>query len=164
MPVDVPRAFRILNRREDGASYAILTIANQLGLNRVLYSRPQPWVNGALAMIVGRLVYAGNTTDETTVIAKVHEIKADYGIEKVVFVGDIPNGAGLWFAFKERQRVHRRTMCPLSRHRRRAKRQARRSVCWQKSPYPLLFHCAQRSSRARLTASKGAARTTSWPL
>jgi transposase len=33
-------------------------------------------------------VYAGNTKDETTVIDKVHEIKADYGIEKVIFVGD----------------------------------------------------------------------------
>jgi hypothetical protein len=201
VPVDDPQAFRILNSREYGASYAILTIAKQLGLHRVLYSRPEPWVNGALAMIVGRLVYAGsklalcnhhpntclwelcgiaeppdvdvhcyepmdellrrqtaiqrhlvrrhlngghvvlyditsvyfegeykdselvtfgynrdgkkgyeqivvglictaqgcpvgvevyagNTKDETTVIDKVHEIKADYGIEKVVFVGD----------------------------------------------------------------------------
>ncbi|HCS89770.1 MAG: transposase [Thiohalocapsa sp. PB-PSB1] len=34
------------------------------------------------------LVYAGNTKDETTVIDKVHEIKDNYGIEKVVFVGD----------------------------------------------------------------------------
>ena len=201
VPVDDPQAFRILNSREYGASYAILTIAKQLGLHRVLYSRPEPWVNGALAMIVGRLVYAGsklalcnhhpntclwelcgiaeppdvdthcyepmdqllqrqkaiqrrltrrhlkgghlvlyditsvyfegeykdselvafgynrdgkkgyeqivvglictaqgcpvgvevyagNTKDETTVIDKVHEIKANYGIEKIIFVGD----------------------------------------------------------------------------
>jgi hypothetical protein len=60
VPVDDPQAFRILNSREYGASYAILTIAKQLGLHRVLYSRPEPWVNGALAMIVGRLVYAGS--------------------------------------------------------------------------------------------------------
>ena len=37
---------------------------------------------------VGVEVYAGNTKDETTVIDKVHEIKRDYGIEKVIFVGD----------------------------------------------------------------------------
>jgi len=201
VPVDDPQAFRILDSREYGASYAVLAIAKQLGLHRVLYSRAEPWVNAALAMIVGRLVYAGsklalcnhhpntclwelcgiaeppavdthcyapmdrllerqaaiqrrltrrhrngghlvlyditsvyfegeyqdsalvtfgynrdgkkgheqvvvglictaegcpvgvevyagNTKDDTTVIDKVHEIKADYGIEKVVFVGD----------------------------------------------------------------------------
>lgn len=37
---------------------------------------------------VGVEVYAGNTKDETTVIDKVHEIKAAYGIEKIIFVGD----------------------------------------------------------------------------
>ncbi len=60
LPVDDPQAFRILDSREYGASYAILTIAKQLGLQRVLYSRPEPWVNSALAMIVGRLVHAGS--------------------------------------------------------------------------------------------------------
>lgn len=33
-------------------------------------------------------VYAGNTKDETTVIDKIREIKRDYGIEKITFVGD----------------------------------------------------------------------------
>ena len=201
VPVDDPQAFKILSSREYGASYSILAIARHLGLHHALYSRPQPWVSGALAMIVGRLVYAGsklslcnhhpntclwelcgiedppdvdtqcyepmdkllqrqgaiqktlarryldgghlvlyditsvyfegeykeselvgfgynrdgkkgheqivvglicnaqgcpvgvevyagNTKDETTVIDKVHEIKASYGIEKIVFVGD----------------------------------------------------------------------------
>jgi len=201
VPVDDPQAFKILSSREYGASYSILAIAKHLGLHHALYSRPQPWVSGALAMIVGRLVYAGsklslcnhhpntclwelcgiedppdvdtqcyepmdkllqrqgaiqktlarryldgghlvlyditsvyfegeykeselvgfgynrdgkkgheqivvglictaqgcpvgvevyagNTKDETTVIDKVHEIKASYGIEKIVFVGD----------------------------------------------------------------------------
>jgi hypothetical protein len=60
VPVDDPQAFQILNSREFGASYAILTIAKQLGLHRILYSRPEPWVSSALAMIVGRLVYAGS--------------------------------------------------------------------------------------------------------
>ena len=60
VPVDDPRAFQILNSREYGASYAILAIAKQLGLQRILYSRTEPWVSSALAMIVGRLVYAGS--------------------------------------------------------------------------------------------------------
>jgi hypothetical protein len=60
VPVDDPQAFKILGSREYGASYSILAIAKQLGLHQALYSRPQPWVSGALAMIVGRLVYAGS--------------------------------------------------------------------------------------------------------
>jgi len=60
VPVDDPRAFQILNSREYGASYASLAIAKQLGLQRILYSRTEPWVSSALAMIVGRLVYAGS--------------------------------------------------------------------------------------------------------
>lgn len=60
VPVADPRAFKILSSREYGASYAILTIAKQLGLHQALYSRPEPWVSSALAMIVGRLVYAGS--------------------------------------------------------------------------------------------------------
>jgi hypothetical protein len=201
VPVDEPQAFKILNSREYGASYAIVAIARQLGLPQALYSRPEPWVSSTLAMIVARLVdagsklslchhhpntclwelcgieaspdvdehcyaprdrllqrqgaiqrnlarrhingghlvlyditrvyfegeykdsalvtfgynrdrkqgceqivvglicngqgcpvgvevYAGNTKDETTVVAKVQEIKANYGIEKVIFVGD----------------------------------------------------------------------------
>jgi len=60
VPVDDPQAFQILNSREYGASQAILAIAKQLGLHRILYSRAEPWVSSALAMIVGRLVYAGS--------------------------------------------------------------------------------------------------------
>jgi len=60
IPADSPQAFQILQSREYGASYAILTLAKQLGLPQVLYSRPEPWVNDLLAMIVGRLVYAGS--------------------------------------------------------------------------------------------------------
>ena len=60
VPVGTPQAFQILQSREYGASYAILTLAKQLGLPQVLYSRPEPWVNDLLAMIVGRLVYAGS--------------------------------------------------------------------------------------------------------
>jgi transposase len=60
VPVGTPQAFQILQSREYGASYAILTLAKQLGLPQLLYSRPEPWVNNLLAMIVGRLVYAGS--------------------------------------------------------------------------------------------------------
>jgi len=60
VPVDDARAFKILNSREYGASHSILAIAKQIGLHRALYSRPEPWVSSALAMIVGRLVYAGS--------------------------------------------------------------------------------------------------------
>jgi len=200
-PADDPHAFNILSSREYGASFAIMAVARQIGLHKALYSRPQPWVNSLLAMIVGRLVnagsklslchhhpntclweiagidgspdvdkhcyapmdkllqrqpsiqknlaqrhlndghlvlyditsvyfegeykaseivkfgynrdrkkgreqvvvglicnekgcpvgvevYSGNTKDETTVIDKVHQIKHDYGIEKIIFVGD----------------------------------------------------------------------------
>jgi hypothetical protein len=60
LPADDPQAFQILGSRECGASYAILAIAKQLGLDKLLYSKPEPWVNSLLAMIVGRLVYAGS--------------------------------------------------------------------------------------------------------
>jgi hypothetical protein len=46
--------------KEYGASYALLELAKQLGLDRALYSRKQAWVQDCLAMIVGRLVYAGS--------------------------------------------------------------------------------------------------------
>ena len=60
VPVDDPQAFKILNSREYGASDAIVAVAKQLDLHQGLYSRPEPWVSSALAMIVGRLVYAGS--------------------------------------------------------------------------------------------------------
>ena len=59
-PKDSPQAFQTLNSREYGASYALLELAKELGLNRALYSRNEPWVQDCLAMIVGRIVYAGS--------------------------------------------------------------------------------------------------------
>jgi hypothetical protein len=58
--VDDPHAFKILSSRDYGASYSILAIAKHLGLHQALSSRPESWVSGALAMILGRLVYAGS--------------------------------------------------------------------------------------------------------
>ena len=53
-------AFRVLSSREYGASYAFWQLAKDLGLPEILYSRHEPWVAPALAMIVGRIVYAGS--------------------------------------------------------------------------------------------------------
>lgn len=60
IPKDSPEAFQILSSREYGASHALLELAQELELDRTLYSRNEPWVGPALAMIIGRLVYAGS--------------------------------------------------------------------------------------------------------
>ena len=60
LPADSPGAFRILSSREYGASRALLQLARELGLHRTLYSRPEPWVDSVMAMIVGRIVYQGS--------------------------------------------------------------------------------------------------------
>ena len=58
---DSPEALRLLGSKEYGAIAALLALAKEIGLDRALYSRPsEPWVRDALAMIVGRLVYAGS--------------------------------------------------------------------------------------------------------
>jgi len=60
LPLDSPQAFQILSSREYGASHALLQLARQLQLPQILYSRNEPWVGPALAMIIGRIVYAGS--------------------------------------------------------------------------------------------------------
>jgi len=50
----------IKNSREFGAVFAVLQMAETLGVGRLLYSRRSRWVRHALAMIVGRLVYQGS--------------------------------------------------------------------------------------------------------
>ncbi|MCP3994255.1 MAG: IS1634 family transposase [bacterium] len=57
---DDPQAFRILGSKEYGASRALLELAKDLGLHRILYSRTEPWVDSALAMIIGRIIYQGS--------------------------------------------------------------------------------------------------------
>lgn len=53
--------FRILNSKEYGASYASLALARELGLDQMIYSRThESWVKDSLAMIAGRLVFAGS--------------------------------------------------------------------------------------------------------
>jgi transposase len=51
----------VSSSKEYGASCAVLQLANDIGLDKVIYSKPeQQWVKDCLAMIVGRLVYAGS--------------------------------------------------------------------------------------------------------
>jgi transposase len=60
LPKDSPQAFRILASKEYGASCALLQLAQDLELPQAIYSRKEPWVQDCLAMIVGRVVYAGS--------------------------------------------------------------------------------------------------------
>jgi len=46
--------------KEYGASQAVLWLAKELGLDRAIYSRREAWVEDCLAMIAGRVVYAGS--------------------------------------------------------------------------------------------------------
>ena len=45
LPKGDPKALQILGSREYGASRAALHLARELGLDRALYSRPEPWVS-----------------------------------------------------------------------------------------------------------------------
>ena len=57
---DDPAALELLGSREYGASRALLALADEIGLSRALYSRRDPWVRDCLAMIAGRIIYAGS--------------------------------------------------------------------------------------------------------
>ena len=53
--------FKITSSREYGASFACVEIIKTLGLDKLIYSHPSmEWVRGSLAMIAGRIVYAGS--------------------------------------------------------------------------------------------------------
>jgi transposase len=52
--------FRTTESKEYGASRAVLWLAKELGLDRAIYSRREAWVEDCLAMIAGRVVYAGS--------------------------------------------------------------------------------------------------------
>ena len=60
VPIGSADGLRTYKSKEYGASAALLQLTEQIGLERILYSRKLPWVRCALAMIVGRLVYAGS--------------------------------------------------------------------------------------------------------
>lgn len=58
---DDPRAFRVVESRELGGSMALLDLAHDIGLPKMLYSRPRErWVRDVLAMIVGRILFQGS--------------------------------------------------------------------------------------------------------
>ena len=46
--------------KEYGASRAVLSLARELGLDRAIYSRREDGVDDCLALIAGRVVYAGS--------------------------------------------------------------------------------------------------------
>ena len=53
--------FKITSSREYGASFACVELMKKLGLPKAIYSRQsEEWVRAGLAMIAGRLVYAGS--------------------------------------------------------------------------------------------------------
>jgi transposase len=53
--------FNIIQSREYGASFACVSLMKDLDLHKAIYSRPfEEWVRACLAMIAGRLVYAGS--------------------------------------------------------------------------------------------------------
>ena len=55
---DIPQAN---NTKEYGASFSILQLAKELELDTAIYSKSnQQWVQDVLAMIVGRIIYAGS--------------------------------------------------------------------------------------------------------
>jgi hypothetical protein len=61
IPKDDPAAFRIISSKEFGASFALLALAKDLGLDRAIHSKAnQQWVRDILAMAVGRVLYQGS--------------------------------------------------------------------------------------------------------
>jgi transposase len=54
-------SLRLLGSKEYGASAASIALAKSLGLNKLIYSKPElQWVKDSLAMIAGRLIYQGS--------------------------------------------------------------------------------------------------------
>ncbi len=60
VPKGSAQDMKLLGSKEYGASFCFLELAKELGLDRAIYSRKEPWVQDCLAMIVGRIVYAGS--------------------------------------------------------------------------------------------------------
>lgn len=59
-PVESGGVCEVRRSREFGAVWAVLRMAELLGVDRLVYSRRAGWVRHALAMIVGRVVYQGS--------------------------------------------------------------------------------------------------------
>lgn len=68
--VVLKKDFIIKNSKEYGASYAFLQLAKDLDLDKIIYSRPsETWVQDCLAMIIGRVIYAGSKLSLTRVLS-----------------------------------------------------------------------------------------------
>jgi transposase len=50
----------ISNSREYGASKVLVNLAKDIGLDKIIYSKPVKWSQNALAMIAGRIMYPGS--------------------------------------------------------------------------------------------------------
>lgn len=50
----------ISESREYGASKVLLDLAKNIGLDKMIYSKPIEWSQNALAMIIGRILYPGS--------------------------------------------------------------------------------------------------------
>lgn len=57
---DSDEAARSVESKEYGASAAVLAIMKDIGLDKAIYSRPEQWVDDILAMVAGRIIYAGS--------------------------------------------------------------------------------------------------------
>ncbi|MBU4352995.1 MAG: IS1634 family transposase [Nanoarchaeota archaeon] len=55
--------------REYGASYAVLSVAKDIGLDKIIYSRKEEWRQNIMAMIAGRVVYQGSKLSLTNLFA-----------------------------------------------------------------------------------------------
>ena len=51
---------KISNGKEFGASATLFVLAKKIGLDKMIYSRREPWVSNVLAMIIGRIVFQGS--------------------------------------------------------------------------------------------------------
>jgi len=68
--VVLKKDFIIKNSKEYGASYAFLQLAKDLELDKIIYSRPsETWVQDCLAMIIGKVIYAGSKLSLTRVLS-----------------------------------------------------------------------------------------------
>jgi len=77
-----PDTFKIIGSREYGASAALLELAKNIGLDRLIYSNPNvEWAKSIMALIIGQIVYPGSKLN----LSKVSEYSVLWklcGIEK----------------------------------------------------------------------------------
>ena len=67
--VILKKDFVVKNSKEYGASYALLELAKDLELDKMIYSRTsEKWVRDCLAMIIGKVIYAGSKLSLTRIV------------------------------------------------------------------------------------------------